>query len=293
MLEIKPFMPTDLDVVTGMAREQDFAPGMGDIEIYANTDRQGIWLAWQDNVPVGCIAAVTYSPSYAFIGLFVVKPEHRGQGIGRRLWQHALKTLNSVECVGLEAAVQMVGFYEQAGFQKDCITTRRQMLCRSDQSEHPNTTLLQRSDITVVPLREISLEAIQRYDERHEISPRPHFLELWLRHRAGDVFVARDSQGACHGYVRIRPCLLPIGEGWRVGPWLAEDPGMASLLLNNAIDRHRGIVLIDTPGHNPSAKTITTAKGFKPMGSTVRMYKGLMPEGHDRNIYGLACLELG
>ena len=253
MLEIKPFMPTDLDVVTGMAREQDFAPGMGDIEIYANTDRQGIWLAWQDNVPVGCIAAVTYSPSYAFIGLFVVKPEHRGQGIGRRLWQHALKTLNSVECVGLEAAVQMVGFYEQAGFQKDCITTRRQMLCRSDQSEHPNTTLLQRSDITVVPLREISLEAIQRYDERHEISPRPHFLELWLRHRAGDVFITRDAQGECHGYVRIRPCLLPIGEGWRVGPWLAEDPGMASLLLSNAIDRHKGVVLIDTPGHNPAA----------------------------------------
>ena len=100
MLEIKPFTPNDLDVVTGMAREQDFAPGVGDIEIYANTDRQGIWLAWQDDVPVGCIAAVTYSSSYAFIGLFVVKPEHRGQGIGRRLWQHALKNLSSVECIG-------------------------------------------------------------------------------------------------------------------------------------------------------------------------------------------------
>ena len=293
MLEIRPFTPGDLDVVTALAREQDFAPGVGDIEIYANTDRQGVWLAWQDDAPVGCIAAVTYNPDYAFIGLFVVKPEHRGQGIGRQLWQHALKTLNSVECIGLEAAVQMVGFYEKAGFQKDCITTRRQMLCRSDQSQHPNTTLRDRSDITVVPLREISLEAIQRYDERHEISPRPHFLELWLRHRAGDVFVTRDAQGECHGYVRIRPCLLPIGEGWRVGPWLAEDPSMASLLLSNAIDRHKGVVLIDTPGHNPAAKTITTAKGYKPMGSTVRMYKGVMPQGHDRNVYGLACLELG
>ena len=45
MLEIKRFTPTDLDVITEMAREQDFAPGVGDIEIYANTDRQGIWLA--------------------------------------------------------------------------------------------------------------------------------------------------------------------------------------------------------------------------------------------------------
>ena len=129
MLEIKPFTPSDVDVVIGMAREQDFAPGVGDIEIYANTDRQGIWLAWQDNLPLGCIAAVTYNPSYAFIGLFVVKPEHQGLGIGRRLWEHALKTLSGVECIGLEAADQMVGFYEKAGFLKDCVTTRRQILC--------------------------------------------------------------------------------------------------------------------------------------------------------------------
>ena len=91
----------------------------------------------------------------------------------------------------------------------------------------------------------------------------------------------------------IRPCLPPIGEGSRVGPWLAKDLGMASLLLNNAMDRHKGVVLIDTPGHNPAAKTITTAKGLKPMGSTVRMHKGVIPQGHDRNVDGLAYLELG
>ena len=122
MLEIKPFTPADLDVVTRLAREQDFAPGVGDIEIYANTDRQGIWLAWLDNEPVGCIAAVTYNPGYAFIGLFAVKSEYQGQGLGRRLWEHALETLSNVDCIGLEAAVQMVSFYEKAGFEKDCVT---------------------------------------------------------------------------------------------------------------------------------------------------------------------------
>ena len=63
--------------------------------------------------------------------------------------------------------------------------------------------------------------------------------------------------------------------------------------MNNAIDRHKGVVLNDTPGHNPSVKTITTAKGFKPISSTVRIYKGLMPKVHERNVYDLACLELG
>ena len=66
---------------------------------------------------------------------------------------------------------------------------------------------------------------------------------------------------------------------------------MALLLLNNAIDRHKGVVLIDTPGHK-HAKTITTAKGFKPMGSTVRMYKFDATTPRPQR-YGLACLELG
>ena len=72
--------------------------------------------------------------------------------------------------------------------------------------------------MTVVPLREIPLEAIQRYDLRHEISPRPHFPELWLL--LGQERLARDAQGECLGDVGIRPCLPPIGEGSRVGPWL-------------------------------------------------------------------------
>ena len=168
MLEIKPFTPTDLDFVAGMAREQDFAPGVGDIEIYANTDRQGIWLAWHDNEPVGCIAAVTYNPSYAFIGLFVVKPEHRGQGNRPTSLATRLEIFKQRGVYRSGSGSPDDGLLREAGFQKDCVTTRQQMLWRSDQSQHPNTTLLHRSDITVVPLREISLEAIQRYDERHK-----------------------------------------------------------------------------------------------------------------------------
>ena len=51
--------------------------------------------------------------------------------------------------------------------------------------------------------------------------------------------------------------------------------------------------LIDTPGHNRSARTVAGAKGFRRMGATHRMYKGWVDNGHDQNIYGLACLELG
>ena len=292
-VEIKAFTSSDLDFVTCLARDEDFAPGVGDIEIYAQTDNQGIWVAWQGSERVGCIAGVTYNPDYAFIGLFVVHPDHRGKGIGRQLWNHALEALEGVTCIGLEAAPTMVDVYERSGFKNDSITTRQQRLCLSEESQHPRSTLLHRNDVEVTPLRDIPLDAIQDYDACHEISPRPHFLECWLHHRAGEVFVAMDSNGQCHGYVRVRPCLLPIGEGWRIGPLLAEDPGIASLLLMHAMDRHKGVTLIDTPGHNKAAGHLTKTKGFRPMTSTVRMYKGSLPEFHDKNVYALACLELG
>ena len=292
-LEIRAFQDADLNFITQLARQEDFAPGVGDIAIYANTGNQGVWLAWQNDKPVGCIAAVKYNPDYGFIGLFVVHPDHRGRGVGKRLWEHALTSLADVTCIGLEAAPAMVEFYKREGFRRDSITTRRQHLCLEESSTHPSSRLLHRNDITVVPLGNISIDAVQAYDERHEISPRPHFLEQWLNHRAGDVFVAMDATQQCHGYVRIRPCLLPIGQGWRIGPLMAEEPGIASLLLSNAMDRHKGIILIDTPGHNRSARTVAGAKGFRRMGATHRMYRGSLDNGHDQNIYGLACLELG
>jgi ribosomal-protein-alanine N-acetyltransferase len=41
-----------------------------------------------------------------------------------------------------------------------------------------------------------------------------------------------------------------------VEPLLAEE---------EAMDRHKGVVLIDTPGYLLAAKTISKAKGFKPI----------------------------
>ena len=73
---------------------------------------------------------------------------------------------------------------------------------------------------------------------------------------------------------------------------MAKDLGMASLLLNNAMDRRKGVVLIDTPGHNPAAKTITTAKGFKPMGSTVRMHKATTATSMDLPVSSLVESEV-
>ncbi|MFM8604419.1 MAG: hypothetical protein ACKOBY_02595 [Cyanobium sp.] len=134
---------------------------------------------------------------------------------------------------------------------------------------------------------------MQRFDAQREPSPRPHFLRQWLRHPAGQVHALVDAQGACHGFGRIRPCLLQHGEGWRLGPVVADDPAAARALVEALLQRHPGVVLIDAPGANPQAAPLLADLGFSPVSETLRMYRGAVPRVSLADVYGLACLELG
>ena len=59
---------------------------------------------------------------------------------------------------------------------------------------------------------------------------------------AGTVLALLDRAGACHGFGRVRPCLLSDGEGWRLGPLVADGPAAARALLDNTELSARDIV---------------------------------------------------
>ena len=61
LLSIKPLSDSDIEFVTEISRKEGFAPGVGDLGIYQNTDKQGLWVGWFDDNPIGCIAGVRYN----------------------------------------------------------------------------------------------------------------------------------------------------------------------------------------------------------------------------------------
>ena len=122
---------------------------------------------------------------------------------------------------------------------------------------------------------------------------RPHFLHQWLHHPAGTVHALLDREGLCHGFGRIRPCLLKEGDGWRIGPLVADHPAAAKALVEGLLQRHDGPVLNDGPGANPQVGPVLEALGFQPIAQTLRMYRGPAPQLTLADVYGLACLELG
>ncbi len=290
-LQIRPLARRDITVVTAWARAEGFTPGSGDVEIYRHTDRQGLWLGWLGQEPVGCIAGVRYNAAYGFLGLFLVTPSQRGKGFGVELWRHALAHLADLPCIGLEAAPERVDDYASWGFRPASPTTRWQLI-------HTETTGDARSEdrgdrLTLLEGSAIPTAAVQLYDGQREPSPRPHFLADWLQHPAGTVLALIDTRGQCHGFGRIRPCLLRHGEGWRIGPLLADSPTLAAQLLRGLINRHPGVVLIDTPDANPAAASLLQQLGFRALSHTMRMYRGPAPSVSMAEVYGLACLELG
>ncbi len=283
----------DIPLVTEWARIEGFTPGSGDVNIYRNTDRQGLWIGILDNKPIGCIAGIRYNSSYGFIGLFIVLEKYRGNGYGLKLWKHAMKYLSNLPCIGLEAAPNRLEDYSKWGFRKSSITTRWEW---QGNDGFPVDKLYfedNLDDYNVVKAKSVSSEQVQIYDASREPSPRPHFLSDWLDNTTGNVLVISDQKGICHGFGRIRPCLLNKGDGWRIGPLLADTPPLAEFLLRSLISSHTGKVLLDSPGLNPYSKYLLERLGFKELSSTFRMYKGYQPPVSMNQVYGLACLELG
>ena len=288
-LRILPLEKDDIPVVTVWAQQEGFAPGVGDVAIYRHTDRQGIWMGWLGNERIGCITGVRYNAAYGFIGLYLVCPAWRGRGYGLKLWRHALEHLGDLPCVGVEAAPDRLDDYASWGFQPASATVRWQVISDGESSCGQDKG----GEWQLLEGAAIPLSAVQRFDAQREPTPRPHFLAQWLNHPAGSVLALVDAQGRCHGFGRIRPCLLQQGEGWRIGPLMAETPEAAERLLQGLLCRHRGVVLVDAPAANAHATSVLEQLGFRQISQTLRMYRGAAPAVSLQDVYGLACLELG
>ena len=290
---IRNISNNELEKVTDWAKLEGFAPGIDDISIYKNTDKQGIWVGCLNDTPIGSIACVRYNSSYGFIGLFIVKKEFRNRGYGVKLWQHALHYLRDTNCIGLEAAPARLRDYEKWGFKKSSITNRWKLFGHGNLPKGKFYTDLSNS-FKVVLGNQISTEAVINYDSPKEPSPRPHFLNDWLGNSFGTVKALVDVNGMCHGFGRIRPCILQDNKrGWRIGPLLADTPPLAEILIRQLVGELENEILLDCPSLNPYANYLLSNLGFCEISKTYRMYKGIQPPFPMNQVYGLACLELG
>ena len=105
----------DLETVLEWAADEGWNPGVEDAEAFLAADPEGFFVTEDDGVPVAAISVVNHSPDFAFLGLYLCRPSHRGRGIGYALWQHALEHAGH-RTVGLDGVPEQQQNYVRSGF---------------------------------------------------------------------------------------------------------------------------------------------------------------------------------
>src|SRR5688572_23148041 len=91
----------DLDRALGWAKEEGWNPGLDDATAFHAADPTGFLMGYLDDEPVSSISVVKYGGSFAFLGLYIVRPAFRGRGFGKAIWDAGIASAGA-RTIGLD-----------------------------------------------------------------------------------------------------------------------------------------------------------------------------------------------
>lgn len=281
-LTLRPMRRDELDVLVDWAAAEGWNPGLHDADVFWATDPEGFVAAEMDGALVGGGSIVSYDGRFGFMGFFIVAPDRRGQGLGRRIWLHrrdALRArLRRGATIGMDGVAEMQPFYERGGFAPWDRDLRFAGIGAPAALAPP-----------LVDAREVPFDALLRYDAAHFPAPRPAFLERWIATPGGRA-LAWVEAGEVHGLGVIRPCRT----GFKVGPLFADHPAAAEDLYRGLADHARGEpVFLDVPERNVDALDLALRHDMAVVFGCARMYLGPPPDLPVDEIFGVTTFELG
>lgn len=269
---------SELDTAVEWAAAEGWGPGRGDAEAFFAADPTGFWALDVDGEMVASLSAVGYPGGMHFMGFYIVHPDHRGAGLGLRLWEDVWARLAGLPLAGDAVAGQLAN-YQRDGFVPAHRNARYVGVL-------PESTDSGRG---LVDAGQVGFDDLVRFDSEHVFGARPAFLTEWIRPADRRALVTLDEQGAITGFGVIRPAV----DGHRVGPLFAADPAVAGKLLAALGLGLGGKIAIDVPLPNAEAVELVESLGLVPGFETFRIYRGPDPGLPLDRIFAITSLELG
>ena len=271
-----------LKTLVEWAEQEGWNPGPYDAEAYWVTDPDGYYGYFDEGELIAGGSIVSYNQEFGFMGFFIVKPEYRAAGIGRKLWYQRrdmlLGRLNKGATIGMDGVVDMQEFYRRGGFE---------IAYKDERYERIGEEFAIDSNISAITDEDIA--AILEYDKLCFGYSRPQFLLPWLRMPESKTFkyTANDS---LLGYAIVRKANV----GHKVCPLFAETPQAAEELYKACLNSVVGEPLyLDIPMVNRAAVSLVEKFGAKYVFECARMYLGTPPSVDTNKIYGITTFELG
>lgn len=269
----------DVALALDWAAVEGWNPGLHDAHVFAAADPTGFLIGSLGDEPVGTISMVKYGTTFAFLGLYIVRPEHRGYGYGMALWRAALASAAGRN-IGLDGVLAQQDNYRRSGFR----------LAYRNVRYEGRRAAAGAIDARVVPLSTIPWQEVLAYDRALFPEERAAFLRAWVgQPQAKALAVVRDHRIA--GYGVVRACR----RGHKVGPLFADDPGLAEALwhgLSMYVPESSDMIL-DVPEPNAAAIALAERHGLTVSFETARMYTGPAPALPLHRLFGVTTFELG
>ncbi len=265
----------ELEEILNWAADEGWNPGLQDAEAFWAADPEGIFVAERTGRPVAAISVVNHASDHAFLGLYLCRPDFRGQGIGFALWQHALGHAGD-RTIGLDGVAAQEANYARSGFVRIGATLRM------------DGRLSATPDAAVRPASAEDLPVLQTLDRAAFGVSRPRFLHSWLTDHATRKTVVLMDRDGITGFATARQCRAGI----KIGPIVAHSVEEALRLARGALDTRDAQVTIDVPDAQAEFLLALEKIGFSNGFSTARMYRGRSP-GAGSLSKAIATMELG
>lgn len=283
-LRLRAMTAVEVEQLVAWAAAEGWNPGLDDARTFWATDPDGFLAAeWQGEL-IGGGAIVRHHADFGFMGLFIIRPEHRGRGLGRTLWyarrDRLVSRLSPGGTIGLDGVEAMCGFYARGGFRPATRHVRFQLARPApprDDSFQP------------VPVHQIPRAQLAEFDVTCFPSPRDAYLREWIAQPASCSFATLEG-GVLRGYAVARRCR----NGWKVGPLFAENRALATQLFRRCWEAAaEGPLFLDVPEANAEGLALAREFGLESVFHCNRMYLGPPPPIRQERIFGITTLELG
>jgi GNAT superfamily N-acetyltransferase len=164
---IRTLSLAEVKTLVDWAAGEGWNPGLYDAAAFHAADPSGFLGAFVEDRLVAGISAVNYG-GFGFIGLYICRPDMRGRGYGKAVWDAGMARLAGVT-IGLDGVPAQQANYRSMGFVPAYRTYR--FSGRLPVSSSPSDIRPAGSDL---------LPALLEFDRRFFPAARPAFLERWL-----------------------------------------------------------------------------------------------------------------
>ena len=241
----------------------------------------GCFVALREGRLLGTVTTITYAQEVGWIGMLLVEPSARGQGIGTALLQRAIDYLRAVQvrCIKLDATPKGEELYRKIGFRAEWTLTRFER----------NQFAAEEISSCARKMQPLDLPSVVSLDAEAFGVARPDLIQsLWSSSSASIVC---EENHRLRGFALLRSGSIAS----YFGPIAAESDDMAELLLRALSSvGAAGPIYWDVPDENESAVAFAQTLGFTPQRKLLRMFLGNENRcGNLKKYFGLADPSLG